>query len=64
MTDALTPLLWTARDAARALAISERKLWSLTKEGTIPHVKIGRSVRYPADELRDWLAAQLKGGAR
>lgn len=64
MAETTTPLLWTARDAARSLAISERKLWTLTKEGAIPHVKIGRSVRYPADELRAWLAAQLKGGAR
>ena len=56
-------MLWTARDAARALAISERKLWQLTKDGIIPHVKIGRSVRYPADKLREWLASQMKGGA-
>lgn len=57
-------LLWTAQQAAPALAISKRKLWQMTKDGTVPHVKIGRSVRYPADELRAWLAAQLKGGAR
>lgn len=55
-------LLLTPRETARALAISERKLWSLTKDGAIPHVKIGRSVRYPADKLREWLVGQMRGG--
>ena len=44
------------RDAARALGISERCLWSLTQRGEAPHVKIGgRLVLYPRAALVDWL---------
>ncbi len=40
-----TRLLLTAREAALALAISERSLWSLTNQGVIRCVRIGRAVR-------------------
>ena len=51
-------LLWTSREASRAMSISERTLWGLTKNGTIPCVKIGRSVRYDPDDIRAWIAIQ------
>jgi len=40
------PVLLTPREAAQALAISERHLWSLTKAGVVPAVRLGRAVRY------------------
>ena len=56
------------KDAAKALGIGERKLWEITADRTsgIPHVRFGRAVVYPVDELRRWLAAQSerKGGNR
>ena len=61
-TDTLTPLLLTARQAADALAISPRKLWQLTKDREVPHVRLGRSVRYPAEDLRQWIARNQTGG--
>ena len=42
-------------DAAQLLAISERTLWTLTKEGKIPCVRLGRSVRYSVEDLRQTL---------
>jgi len=49
------------RDAARALGISERCLWSLTQRGEVPHVKIGgRLVLYPRASLIDWLDRMAK----
>ena len=55
------PLLLTPR--AAALSMSPRTLWGLTApRGPIPVVKIGRSVRYSADALRAWIAAQQRGG--
>lgn len=49
------------RDAARALGISERCLWSLTQRGEVPHVKIGgRLVLYPRAALVDWLERSAK----
>jgi excisionase family DNA binding protein len=48
-------LLITAKEAARRLAISSRSLWTLTNQRKVPVIRIGRSVRYPVDGLRDWL---------
>ena len=50
------------REAASALGISERLLWSITNRGEIPHVKLGRVTLYPVDVLRDWLDAKAAKG--
>lgn len=44
-------LLVDAREAARRLAISSRTLWTLTRRGELPAVRIGRSVRYSVADL-------------
>ena len=51
-------LLVTPSDAARALAISTRKLWAMTKEGEMPCVRIGRAVRYDVGDLQKWVDAR------
>jgi excisionase family DNA binding protein len=58
------PLLLTAKQAAAALAISERKLWSLTAGQALPVVRIGRAVRYSPAALQAWIEGQQKGGAQ
>ncbi len=58
----LNRLLLAPKQAAKALAISERKLWSMTKSGEIPHVKIGRCVRYLFDDLTAWVDERKQGG--
>lgn len=55
-------LLLTPNEAAEALAISPRKLWSMTASDEIPHVRLGRCVRYPIDDLQRWIDDQKKGG--
>lgn len=57
---AIDRLLLTAREAAQLLAISERTLWQVAKDGGIPVVRIGRSVRYAASDLRDWIERQKR----
>ena len=52
------------KDAARALGIGERLLWSWTNQKLIPHVRLGKAVLYPVDALREWLADQAGKGAR
>lgn len=52
-------LLLTAREAAASLSISERSLWSLTNQGILRCVRIGRSVRYAVDDLREFIASQV-----
>jgi len=54
------PLLVGSREAARLLSISERTLWQHTKDGSIPSVKIGRSVRYSTAELMRWIESQSR----
>jgi excisionase family DNA binding protein len=51
-------------EAAQALGIGERLLWSKTNSGEIPHLRLGRCVVYPVDALRDWLSRQAAGGRR
>lgn len=48
----------TASEAAQALAISPRKLWTMTNCGEIPCVRIGRSVRYDPADLQVWIEEQ------
>lgn len=60
-----------AGDVARLLKVSPRHLASLNATGRLPRpVRFGRSVRWNAEELRQWLSAgapsrdvweQLKG---
>ena len=47
----ITPRLIKPRQAAEYLALSERKLWGLTKAGDIPAVRLGRAVRYDLSDL-------------
>jgi predicted DNA-binding transcriptional regulator AlpA len=54
------PLLRT-RLVARRLDTSERNLERMRLEGRGPRfVKIGRSVRYSADDVEAWIAAHAK----
>jgi excisionase family DNA binding protein len=48
-------LLLTPREAAAALRISERLLWSKTKLGEIPCIRIGKAVRYSPAALQAWI---------
>jgi excisionase family DNA binding protein len=54
-------ILWKPLEAATALGISERKLWGMTASCEIPHIRTGRSVRYPIADLECWID-QLKTG--
>lgn len=48
-------VLLTPKEAAATLGISPRKLWSLTASGDVPCLRIGRSVRYDAADLADFV---------
>ena len=68
-TDLSSPLALRPREAAKALGISPRHLWQLTKDGHIPCVRLGsgkrKTVLYPVVELQAWLthqAAPKQGG--
>jgi len=67
MTTTLTPpertespkLLLTPREAAETLSVCEKSLWSLTApRGPIKCVRLGRSVRYSIEALREFINQQ------
>jgi excisionase family DNA binding protein len=54
-------LLLTIQEAAEALGISQRKLWGMTDSREIPHVRLGRCLRYPVRELEQWINEHMEG---
>ena len=68
-TNDASPLALRPREAAKALGISPRLLWQLTRDGIVPCVRVGKgrrkTVLYPVADLQAWLAreaAAAKGG--
>jgi excisionase family DNA binding protein len=59
-----TRLALRPREAARALGISDRLLWTWTNQGLIPHTRIGRRVIYPVAQLESWLEKQAQANTR
>ena len=47
--------LLSTRQAAELLGISTRSLWTLTHEGKLPHLRVGKLVKYPMDRLEQWV---------
>lgn len=53
------------RDAAKMLGIGTRKLWELSHpRGPIPCFKVDSVVLYPVEQLREWIAEQVRNGGR
>ncbi len=49
-------LLLSAREAAKALSICEKSLWSATApRGPVPCVRIGARVLYAVSDLERWI---------
>ena len=57
-TDQIPRLALRASEAARALGVSERKLWQIVAndESGIPIVRLGKTVLFPIAPLEAWLA--------
>lgn len=50
--------LLSVKDVARTLSLSARSVWKLLSSGRLPQpVRLGRSVRWRADELTAWMDA-------
>lgn len=50
----LRPILLRPKQAAAALGMSARALFSATKRGEIPCIRIGKLLRYSAEALKRW----------
>ena len=54
-------MLLRVTEVAEALGIGRSKAYELVASGTLPSVRIGASVRVPADALRNWIAERIAG---
>lgn len=63
-TNSPRPLSLRPKEAAKAIGIGERLLWSLTNQGLIPHRRVGRCILYSVAELEKWLADEADKGSR
>jgi excisionase family DNA binding protein len=54
--------LMTAGQTAEALCISPRTVWTLTREGALACIRIGRRVLYSPDDVRAFVDRCRKGG--
>jgi excisionase family DNA binding protein len=50
------------QEAAKILTISPRHLWKLMKQGELPAIKMGRSVRYAQADIDAFIAKSRTGG--
>ena len=54
-------LLLRPLEVAHTLGIGRSKAYELIGSGTLPSIRIGGSVRVPADALREWVRQQVDG---
>jgi|LSQX01.2.fsa_nt_gb excisionase family DNA binding protein len=48
--------LMTASQTAKLLNISKHRLYDLAKRGIVPHVRLGRQVRFDKGQIEDWIS--------
>lgn len=51
----MTPLL-TVKDAAAYLNVSEVTIYRMIKSGTLPHMRVGRGIRFSQDALDEYIS--------
>ena len=59
--------LMDAEEVAEFLNVSKARVYELTRRDIVPHIHLGRQLRYRAGDLDVWLAAggkPLSGGWR
>jgi len=65
--DALTPAaahvssLLDATEAGRLLSVPASWVLAEARANRIPHVRLGRYVRFSADDLEEWWRARMRG---
>jgi excisionase family DNA binding protein len=52
----VAPLAYTVREVARLLSVTPPTVYRLVKDGELPGIRIGTSIRVPADALNEYLA--------
>ncbi|MGH8629365.1 MAG: helix-turn-helix domain-containing protein [Burkholderiales bacterium] len=52
----LADALMTAGEVARLLNVSAKKIYRMSQLGTIPHVRLGGSLRFRREDIQAWVA--------
>ncbi|MED1951482.1 helix-turn-helix domain-containing protein [Brevibacillus centrosporus] len=50
--------LLTVDEARKILRIGRNVMYDLIKQG-VPHIKVGKQIRIPEEELIDWMKQQI-----
>ncbi len=51
--------MWiTVREAAVFLSIKEKTIYHLVNQGSMPHYRIGKMVRFNKNELENWMRSK------
>jgi excisionase family DNA binding protein len=56
--------LLTAEDVAQILGMRTDFIYRLAREGRIPHLRFGRTLRFRAEAIETWLEEQERGNGR
>jgi len=57
---ALSEPLMTVEDLAAFLRLRRSTLYELVRAGRVPHVRLGRHIRFERSEIARWLTEQHK----
>jgi excisionase family DNA binding protein len=55
---------WCKKDVARILSVSTRKIEKMMEDGLIPYLKIGGSVRFIPEKVREFVETKYKGNSK
>ena len=55
---ASTSLCLTPEETACQLGICKARVYRLLREGSLPHIRVGRRILIPTGSLEDWLRTQ------
>jgi len=54
--------LLTVEDLAQLFKVRKRKVYDLVRDAGLPHLRIGRSLRFRCEDVRDWLEGTVESG--
>lgn len=56
---AIDRLLYRPAEVGEAIGVSRARAYELIAAGTIPSIRIGSSIRVPAESLKAWITRRL-----
>jgi excisionase family DNA binding protein len=57
-------MLLTAKQVSELLQVPERWVYQAARDGRMPHVRLGRYVRFESEQIDDWVASLRSGDGR